>query len=98
MVLERCQSRSKQPGAGQLAPVTILGPANQPSRKSYRTIRGMDLPELCIRHRSPCASNCCLQALTPPLPNLDLLVLSDKVELAVLIAADQTTLQHPQAR
>ena len=94
---------AQQPAAGQLAPVTISATANRdPVEKSYRKmVRGMDLFE---RQRSLSPQGVLRFKLLPrkrdsSLDNLDLLVLSDRVELPVPIAPDQTfTLpRHPQA-
>ena len=94
---------AQQPATGQLAPVTISAQANRdPVEKSYRKmVRGMDLFE---RQRSMSPIGVLRFKLLPRkrdtnLNNLDLLVLSERVELPVPIAPDQTfTLpRHPQA-
>ena len=85
---------AQQNAAGQLAPVTISAQANRdPVEKSYRKmVRGMDLFE---RQRSLSPEGVLRFKLLPrkrdvSLDKLDLLVLSDRVELPVPIAADQT--------
>lgn len=85
---------AQQPAAGQLAPVTISAQANRdPVEKSYRKmVRGMDLFE---RQRSLSPQGVLRFKLLPrkrdtSLNNLDLLVLSERVELPVPIAPDQT--------
>ena len=94
---------AQQATAGQLAPVTISAQANRdPVEKSYRKmVRGMDLFE---RQRSLSPQGVLRFKLLPRkrdtnLNNIDLVVLSERVELPVPIAADQTfTLpRHPQA-
>ena len=85
---------AQQNAAGQLAPVTVSAQANRdPVEKSYRKmVRGMDLFE---RQRSLSPEGVLRFKLLPrkrdvSLDKLDLLVLSDRVELPVPIAADQT--------
>lgn len=85
---------AQQPPVKQLAPVTISAQANRdPVEKSYRKmVRGMDLFE---RQRSLSPQGVLRFKLLPRKPdtslaNLDLLVLSERVELPVPIAADQT--------
>ena len=85
---------AQQPAAGQLAPVTISAQANRdPVEKSYRKmVRGMDLFE---RQRSLSPQGVLRFKLLPRkrdtnLNNIDLVVLSERVELPVPIAADQT--------
>lgn len=94
---------AQQPTAGQLAPVTISAQANRdPVEKSYRKmVRGMDLFE---RQRTLSPQGVLRFKLLPrkrdtDLNHIDLLVLSERVELPVPIAPDQTfTLpRHPQA-
>lgn len=94
---------AQQPAAGQLAPVTISAQANRdPVEKSYRKmVRGMDLFE---RQRSLSPQGVLRFKLLPRkrdtnLNHIDLVVLSERVELPVPIAPDQTfTLpRHPQA-
>ena len=94
---------AQQPTAGQLAPVTISAQANRdPVEKSYRKmVRGMDLFER-QRNLSPqgvLRFKLLTRKRDTSLNNLDLLVLSERVELPVPIAPDQTfTLpRHPQA-
>ena len=85
---------AQQPSAGQLAPVTIAAQANRdPVEKSYRKmVRGMDLFE---RQRALSPEGVLRFKLLPRkrdtnLNNIDLLVLSDRMELPVPIAPDQT--------
>ena len=85
---------AQQNAAGQLAPITVSAQANRdPVEKSYRKmVRGMDLFE---RQRSLSPEGVLRFKLLPrkrdvSLDKLDLLVLSDRVELPVPIAADQT--------
>ena len=86
---------AQQPSpAGQLAPVTISAQANRnPVEKSYRKmLRGMDLFE---RQRSLSPEGVLRFKLLPRkrdsnLNNIDLMVLSQQVELPVQVAADQT--------
>jgi hypothetical protein len=94
---------AQQPTSGQLAPVTIAAQANRnPVEKSYRKmVRGMDLFE---RQHSLSPQGVLRFKLLPRkrdtnLNQIDLVVLSQQVELPVLIAPDQTfTLpRHPQA-
>ena len=94
---------AQQPAAGQLAPVTISAMANRdPVEKSYRKmVRGMDLFE---RQRALSPQGVLRFKLLPrkrntDLNRIDLLVLSERVELPIPIDPDQTfTLpRHPQA-
>lgn len=96
-------SAAQQTASAQLAPLTVSASANRdPVEKSYRKmVRGMDLFE---QQRSMSPEGVLRFKLLPrkrdvQLTNIDLLVLSDRVELPVPIAPDQTfTLpRNPQA-
>ncbi len=103
LVAPSLNATAQQPAARQLAPVTISAQANRdPVEKSYRKmVRGMDLFE---RQRALSPQGLLRFKLLPrkrdtDLNRIDLLVLSERVELPIPIAPDQTfTLpRHPQA-